>query len=451
MLAIPLRLRPNHWWARALLVVFLLNLAGLPFLFSSEDMQGGTQNWDTRILSTVALRELHPLRWFWSDWPLGNGFYRPLPSLSFLLDARLWKTNWPLYRLQEFAAAIACALLVVWLVWELTQNRGWSLGAGVIFSVQQTDLGIFTHLFSVALLLAAGAAAFAGAKKKLSLPAAAVLVFATSRFASEVVGSPFDCDFWGFSYGYRAMGWPPGRTAVFMTAFGLVCLASFVRWCRCGSFGWLVAAFASFVFAIFCYEQAAVIPALLVGSALCAAPREWRRWSAPCLVAFAITAVYWRWHLTAIPMDTKYEADHRRGMINATLDVVGYLLPGGLDVANAIEKIHYGTTLEDMLADRSYAWTLYSIVSTIAAFSLARKHWRYLLLGILGSVVAYAPLAIARPLFHYLYLPQAIRSVAIVVIGAALLDYATPAFRNLWPQRASTCESEPVPRGKSEA
>ncbi|MER3495458.1 MAG: hypothetical protein C4320_00665 [Armatimonadota bacterium] len=189
----------------ALLV--LLHRASGPGLLRDSDTLGLIQG----------ITERHaPLSWFLGDWPLGNHFYRPLPTLLFELDHFLYGSNSAgfgftnallaalgVLALLFFASQVLRplpALAATWLFafWTVGQSFGPS---GIVTGVALGAIlaGIWRRRFGFALAL--GTAIWA--------------------FGDEIGGII------GLENGI--VGWLPGRTASTCTLFALLALACYAR------------------------------------------------------------------------------------------------------------------------------------------------------------------------------------------------------------------------------
>src|SRR5687767_10206513 len=106
-----------------LLLVSCVSLCGLRHLWFNSQMWLDLENHDTRVLLQTIRAEQEPLKWFTSDWPLYNGFYRPLPAVTFEVDDRLYGNNLPMYCFTNWWIGLLCSFGVVWLVYEAFRNR----------------------------------------------------------------------------------------------------------------------------------------------------------------------------------------------------------------------------------------------------------------------------------------------------------------------------------------
>jgi hypothetical protein len=408
--------RDFHAWKQGLLAILLLNLLALPYLINGEDMARGGQNWDTRSFAHLIPLEKNPLSWFWSDWPLKNGFYRPIPALSFLFDIKLFGPHFQLYRIQEFVVAIACAFASTWLVWEITRRKKWAIASGMLFSILQTDVGLRLELAWTLPILTAiyGHHLY---KRGLLAPIALIqLVILTVVLGYELSKPPGEGDWYRGTFGYRSMGWPPGRTSAFLALTALTCLAAFARWLRDWDLKWLGISILGFGVSFLNYEQAVILPALLVGVLVVTRPFEWKRALLPIALSVVFTALYWRWHVVHIPMNTAYQYYHRRGNVSAILDVVEYLMPGTHGLGLFSHAFHLAQ-LKPCFTDIRFLGILLSIATTIWVFQSLDRNVRWSIFAILASAVAFAPLCLAKPLYHYAYFSSCLRPLFWVSLG----------------------------------
>jgi hypothetical protein len=77
-------------WAIGLGLILLLNLLGVARWHYDDGLWDSFENLDTRVI-LQRLQQPHSVwAWFVGDWVLGNGFYRPLPSVLYQMDYWLW-------------------------------------------------------------------------------------------------------------------------------------------------------------------------------------------------------------------------------------------------------------------------------------------------------------------------------------------------------------------------
>ena len=61
-------------------LVLAINLIGLMTALGPDDV---SEDKDTQAIVTAIAKRGAPMSWFRTDWPLENGFYRPIPTLNF--------------------------------------------------------------------------------------------------------------------------------------------------------------------------------------------------------------------------------------------------------------------------------------------------------------------------------------------------------------------------------
>lgn len=418
------RLAGKRGWQAVLILIFVLNLWGLRFILLPEDMERGFENLDTRVIAQRLQQPYHPLQWFTGDWALGNGFYRPVPTLSFALDVQLWGLNYRLYKIQNWLIAVACSFLAVRFVWELLRSAYFALGSGVLFAGWQSGVIelIPWELFGWAcllLMLIYGVLQGRILFWKWALFGSMLLVVCYEMSFSVLVR-----DIHNASFSYRAMGWPPGRTSTLMTLFALISLASYCRFERVkhGGWGWL--ALAGLAGAFGCHEQVITLPFLLV---LCGVFLRFQgvhvRWHY-LIVPFLLLGAYLYFHTHFIPADTDYRNQRMRGINPARDALIAWVFPAWHDLLYLIGWIR-DTDAELLLFTPVTLSFWLSSVRTITystVFIHLRRDWRLPLLGLLGSAIAYAPLALVLPLQHYYYFPLVLRSIFVLALGRCLLQ-----------------------------
>lgn len=410
-----------------LVLIFVLNLWGLRFIFMPEDMERSFENLDTRVIAARLQRPHHPLQWFTGDWALGNGFYRPLPTLSFALDVKLWGLNYSLYKIQNWLIATACSFLVVWFVWELLRSAYFALGSGLLFASWQSGV---SHLIPWELLGWAGLVfvpLYGVFKARTSVWAWALLGGIGLVLGYEMSFPLLVRDLHEASFSYRAMGWAPGRTSTLMTFFALLSLASYCRFERTRSAGWGGLALLGLFAAFGCHEQSITLPFLLVVCAVFLKIEGVRvRWYY-LIVPFLLLGAYLYFHTHYIPADTEYRHRRTRGIDPARDALVSWFFPAWHDMLYLIGWIR--DTDAELLVFTPVTLSFWiSSLRTIAygvVFVHLRRDWRFPFLGLLGSVVAYGPLAFVLPLQHYYYFPLVFRSIFVLTLGLCLLRQAS--------------------------
>lgn len=255
-------------------------------------------------------------------------------------------------------------------------------------------------------------------------------VLPTVMLATLLIALPYEilqppgADMWDQTFAYRAMGWPPGRTATILALFGLVCIASYVRWEREKSPRWLVLSLLGLILSFLSYEQAVVLGPCLIGTAIyLRLSGEKPRWAVPALSMVAVLA-YWWWHTRYLPMDTAYQTMHRQSPFEGLVAFMEWVFPAlgelqildvFLDEQNVFLALLVGTV----------AGVVLHLAGKLGPLMVAGVRWQAPYYAFLASVVAFAPLALARPLFHYWYFPAALR----VVFAWMLLEAALKLWR----------------------
>lgn len=73
--------------------------------------------------------------------PFLHDYYRPLTSLSYLLDLKLWGSNPALWHQTSILIHAVTSVLVVGLAWALFQRKSVAIWSGVLFAIQPAQVG----------------------------------------------------------------------------------------------------------------------------------------------------------------------------------------------------------------------------------------------------------------------------------------------------------------------
>lgn len=405
----------DRWRTRTILfglvAVSIISLFGLRFLWFNNRMWFDLENHDTRVLLQTIRAEEQPFKWFTSDWPLYNGFYRPLPAVSFEIDDRLYGNNLPMYCFTNWWIGLLCSFGVVWLVYEVFRNRGAAVGAGLVFAGWQSGIIDYIPIEWIGgcialLILLIGA--FVGGGWKIGLVAAALVLLA----ARELSNSLDIVDVVSMDLSYRSIGWPVGRTATMATMFALPCVAAYCRWERGRKGKYAVVSIVCLLLAMMSYEQVIVVPALLFGTAITLRLQGVRvRWAWHFL-PWGILAAYLALHSHFLPK-TRYQDQAYRGIGGGIRDTMSWLFPATFEMKFMPTFLSPDIGIYAFLIGRFWRY-LVQIVSCTVSYWNFRSHWMPITYGILASAGAYAPMAFQQPLVHYHHLPMAFRTPFVI-------------------------------------
>ena len=213
--------RVKRWIGAAIAVL----VSCVPILLSHATSREMLQDTDTKVLLATIRAKNAPYSWFSSEWPLHNHFYRPVSTLSFELDNRLYGSNAAGYGMTNALLCVACVLLLFWFLRELTDQPGVAAGATVLFALQSVafPLPINTVALVLASLVAFGGLLRHRLKLRYWLPAPLVILYLV-----EEAGK-------GGELLHGTIQWLPGRTATVMTVFALAAMAAYTRYERLGA------------------------------------------------------------------------------------------------------------------------------------------------------------------------------------------------------------------------
>ncbi len=224
MLSTPIMTFPGHnrrvkRWIGALIAVVLACLAILLNRATSPDL---LRDSDTHVLLDTIRQRNAPFSWFGGDWPLQNHFYRPVSTLSFELDNRLYGNNAAGYGLTNALLCIACVLLLFWFLREITDMPAFAGAGAVLFGLQHLgyERWIVEPIYWLALLTGIVGLIRHRLNIRLWLPALLVLLYCVGEIS-----------FTG-GFGGKTIDWLPGRTATVMTVFALIAMATYARYER---------------------------------------------------------------------------------------------------------------------------------------------------------------------------------------------------------------------------
>ena len=415
---------------------------------------------DTGVLLQTIRQKNAPFSWFLGDWPLYNHFYRPIPTLAFELDNRLYGTNAAGYGLTNDLLCIACVLLLFWFLRELTDRPALAAGAAVLFALQH--VGYQSWLVAPVMYLAILTAILGFARHRFKIrywvPAVLVLYYSVV----EIVGMDS-------GVGIKTVGWLPGRTATVMTVFALFAMAAYTRYERLSAdrpdpsptpmdppatrntesrpkpkgtvVVWAVLSVIAVALALASYEQAVMVPAALLAVAVTMRMNRYRvRWGWQAAFWLMLVGYLVLRKMIIPPGASGYQLQQFRSGAGVRISLLDYILPFANGIPSFITDLDGG--LLSLVGASPYLFVL-SAVSNLTAFFQARRRWIFALAGYGMSIIAYLPMAWLHQFGHYHYWPMALRSL----FAATLLWIAFDLAVNAWspPTRQAPLRLDPAP------
>jgi hypothetical protein len=440
-------------WGIALLAVLL---ACLPILLSHSTSADLLADTDTAVLLRTIRERDNALSWFTGDWPLQNHFYRPISTLAFELDNRLYGTNAAGYGWTNAMLCVLCVVLLFWFLMELTESPLLSGACSVLFALWHMG---YPLLVTPLLPWIAGVIAVLGLWRhgfnvQRFLPAVLVLLYLGGEL--DGVGQ----------FGGSTVFWLPGRTATVMTVFALMAMAAYARYERLSArrdpaeptamdqpatrssaqrsrtarwpIGWALLSVLCAALAFGSYEQAIMLPAALFGVAVTFRLRRYRvRWA--WQAAFWVVLFgYLFLRARLLPSEpSRYQLQQFRNGVGVYYALLDYLLPGVRSLPVLWQSLSDGPII--LLTAQPWLIAL-DFVSNVVAYYQARREWIWALTGWALSVVTFLPMAWLNPFGHYHYWPMAMRSlfvVALMLVAAKLCVIAVSPPALQAPRRPS--------------
>jgi hypothetical protein len=425
----------------------LLALSGFVFATHARG-DGMLQDSDTVILLTGIRETQNPWAWFVGDWPLENHFYRPISTLTLEFDNAVYGEWDPGYGRTN---AILAALSILGLFWFLREatDRPWIAGLGMVLfalwhRLQEVAAWASGPLIWLALLV--WLVLLRDGRQKF---ATVLLASGALLFASQLL-LPF------YSLEYRMLQWIPGRTASTMTVFCLLSLAGYARFERLRGvrlpqpplppteppptkgtpprpsnspwdFGWLVVSVLAAALALGSYEQAVMLPALLLGVAFLfhlhgVRPHYWVH-----IGFWALLGGYLALRYQLVPSEVStYQDQQFRSGPGLYQSLVEYLFPGWFGLREAYFRV---TTSPLVLLTVGFWTSLAFFLSNILAYVvLWKSRLRWYAFGFLGfAFFAFLPMAWLKHFAHYHYWPFAFYAVFTVLLVAEALRWLITA------------------------
>ncbi len=439
-----------------MIAILVVILACVPIALNHPKGTGLLKDSDTSFLLQT-IRERHqPLSWFTGDWPLGNHFYRPVPTLTFEIDNALYGNDEAGYGWTNTLICIGCVFTLFWFVREFVDSLPFAALCAALFALWTVDDGyvlVKPAYLLCGLILLAGMIRHRLDVRKY-LPGALLCVYLATELQGE---SPL---------GFRVEGWLPGRTATVMAFFAMASMAAYARYERLHSIRetkeitpldlpatrtsvqaaperppawlWPLLSLIFAALALASYEQAVMLPAALTGVYLAFRLRGFKARLFLPVAAWGLLIGYLALRHAIIPAGTSaYQAQQMRHGISVFFEIMGYVAPAGMDVKQLIANLSDGPLM--LMTITPYILFL-SIAANTAAYVEARRQWVVAFAALALSILTYLPMAFVKEFDHYHYWPMAMRSIFVVTLagiaGQRLISAASPQALQA-PQRLS--------------
>jgi len=450
-------------WTGAIIVAVLVCLRILSIRASSPAL---LQDSDTNVLLANITQRNAPFSWFGGDWPLFNHFYRPVSTLAFEMDLRLYGHQAWGFGLTNALLCVICTLLLAWFLRELT-DKPWMVATGtLVFGLMETgDAGYLANIVQWF-----GYAVFIGGlirhRQKVSLWLPAWLVAGELLIQLTTFNSP----------GGATIAWLPGRTATVMTVFALAATACYARYERLSAvkkaaeptpldppatrktsaksdkpakhaWVWAVLSIPCVWLALASYEQAVMLPAVLLATAVSMRWQGYRvRWGWQAVFWVSLVAYLAIRHQLVPSNPSSYQLQQFRHGPGVWISIAQYTIPS-LFYVTSLANWWDQLMLFPMMAT---SWgILWGHACDIVTILKAKLHWRWIVTGWGMGFIAYLPMAWLKQFEHYNYWPLALRSIFIVSLGWLAWDLAliawSPQTRQAPPRRDPAPGSLPRP------
>ncbi|MBV6457973.1 MAG: hypothetical protein HONBIEJF_01094 [Fimbriimonadaceae bacterium] len=431
----------------ALLFAVAAALLVLPYRALGPEL---LQDTDTAVLLDAISRRGNPLSWFVGDWPLQNHFYRPISTLFFELDYRLYGDAATGFGWTNAVLASICVIGTYFAIRAWTANA-W-IGACAAWLLALWLLPQRISLEDHACFIGFLVLTLSVVRQRLLLPgllAAAGIVLLGSEIGGQ---SPLH---------YRIVHWLPGRTASVMTVFGLAAIALFLAQLRSqprhqsaanpydipatksteavklkekNLLPWATVALLA---ALGSYEQAVTLPFVLLIAyvGLLAGRREAKReWMMPlgCLLVYVAV------RLLFVPVGVSgYQAQQFRDGPGVWLALGDYLLPGYRGLQSAWILATSGP--QSVFLPELYLNLIAGLSGTVLfGYLLVRTRNQMGMWLWPASFIAFLPMAWLKPFDHYHLFPMALRAGFIAwlvfTVGAWVATAISPRPRQAPPR-----------------
>lgn len=418
----------------------LLPILSCILIFLSRSAGGGMlADTDTAfLLKQIEIRN-NPWSWFVGDWPLLNHFYRPISTLFFEFDWRMYGTNAGGYALTQALIAIACVLAAWWMLVELSGSKAQGAIAGAVFGFWTAGAPVEDWIKSALWILAIVAllGLFQGGFRKVGVVLCALLGIA---FWAIHFSPPFMIH-------SRIVQWLPGRTASVMAIFCFLAVAAYARYERrrqsdpvaeptaldipptrgssmrsAGNAAerWLIPLmFLSIALALGSYEQAVMLPAILTGVAILFKLQGRKiQWWIPA-ASWAVLVGYVVLRRVVVPSQTsKYQAQQFRDGPGVGQSLIEFLAPG----LNRLTGIRVNLESFPLSYFDGSAWiNLIALLGNAVILVWAwrsRNRWAFFA-SLLFAFVSFLPMAFLKMFEHYYFWPAAFWAW-MVVQGCAI-------------------------------
>lgn len=424
-------------WA---LPIFILVCACV-WIFAHRSTSGLLGDTDTAVALRAIQARHNPWSWFVTDWPLENHFYRPLPTLSLALDQKLYGSNDAGFGATNALICILGVLTLFWFVYELTESPGLGATCVILMSAWITT-GASTLSWPFQYL--ALGALFVGIYRhrqhwRIYLPVALLLFYAGCEINGVGPGLSEALDL-----ASRTIGWIPGRTATIMTVFAMVSLASYVRLERLGAhrdpqsdptpldlpatrtsvqypikkfvqWPWATLSIVSAALAFASYEQAVMLPAVLLGVAILMRTKGIRvRWSWQAAFWVLIPSYLFLRHEVIPSTVSRYQGQQLRFGPTVYYDLLETLFPGSSSVRMVVGRLDLGWAF---LLDAANIMLIVFVVANVVSLWHTRRRWQWTSGALVLAFLAYMPMAYLKYFGHYLYWPAMMRCLYVVCLA----------------------------------
>ena len=364
---------------------------------------------DTAVMIQTIQQRQDPLSWFSGDWPLKNHFYRPVSALTFEMDLAKGEPEPAIFAQTNAVLVGLCILALYWVAWEVL-SKPVAIVAPLAFTAwcfDRSDLLYWTACAVGLTTLIAWSARLSTRKPSMGNALAGIcgLIFCTDL----AIGVR--------TLNFRMIGWIPGRTASTMALFGLLAIGAYLRSVRKECPLWLTTSALSTLLALGAYEQAVVLPAIMVILAFTgikAMPKSGRIWwvGIPCLMV----ALYAVIRLRAVPIGASgYQMQQFRSGPGVWVSLCEYFAPGLVHLPYLLTSVSVGASA--LLLPTLYAQASRIIATPVTLANLIKlQEYRLILACFIAAGVSFAPMAWFKEFDHYHFLPMALRALVLAAI-----------------------------------